>query len=128
MKKSCQYCGGIHEKNYICKSKPKKVSNKSKRIKENDVFRSSYDWKQKREQIKLRDKYLCQACYNHLPGTVKRFNTEHLSVHHIVPLSIDYNLRLDSKNLITLCEIHHEMAESGEISAESLLKIIRPRD
>lgn len=129
MKKACQYCGGIHDKNYICKSKPQneKICYKKMRITKNDIFRSSYDWKQKRDEVKLRDKYLCQACYNNFPGTVNRFNTECLSVHHIIPLSVDYNLRLDSGNLITLCETHHEMAESGDIPAKSLLEIIPPR-
>ena len=68
-----------------------------------------------------RDKYLCRACFAQLPGTLKRLNTSDLSVHHIVPLAVDFEKRLDDDNLITLCHFHHEMAESGEIKAQELI-------
>ena len=45
-------------------------------------------------------------------------------MHHIIPLEEDYNKRLDSDNLITLCRYHHELAEKGEISREELQEII----
>ncbi len=50
--------------------------------------------------------------------------TSGLSVHHIVPLAVDYSMRLDDNNLITLCRSHHELAESGIISAAQLLQLI----
>lgn len=123
MKKSCKYCGGIHDRAYICEKKPQK---KYKEVKEIDNFRGSYDWKIKREYIKKRDKYLCQACLHNLPGTIKRINYDNLSVHHITPLKANYELRLEESNLITLCDLHHELAESGAIPADDLRKIIPP--
>lgn len=75
--------------------------------------------------IMERDKYLCRACLDLLPGTVRRLNNEELSVHHIRPLRTNWEYRLDCGNLITLCRTHHEMAEKGEISAKKLLKIIK---
>ena len=45
-------------------------------------------------------------------------------MHHIISLEEDYNKRLDSDNLITLCRYHHELAEKGEISREELQEII----
>ena len=71
-----------------------------------------------------RDLYLCVACRHKLPGTIRQFNNEDLSVHHIRPLNTNYELRLDDENLITLCRIHHEMAEKCEISADKLLNIV----
>lgn len=53
-----------------------------------------------------------------MPNTLKKFNTEDLSVHHIVPIEEDYSQRLDGSNLITVCGIHHEMCETGIISRD----------
>ena len=119
MKKACPYCGGIHSRGEVCTQKPaeKKASSGA------DVFRSSYEWKEKRGYIMRRDKYLCQACLHGIGGKIRLCNEE-LSVHHIRPLKTNFELRLDEKNLITLCRFHHEKAESGEISAEKLLKIL----
>ena len=119
MKKACPYCGKIHERKYICKKKPER-GNKL------DRFRWSYDWKMKRTEIMKRDLYLCRACFDSLPGTVRRLNNEDLSVHHIRPLKTNWEMRLDNGNLITLCRMHHEMAENWEIPAEKLLKCIPP--
>lgn len=120
MKKACKYCGGIHERNYICDKYPK-----YKRNKQSDIFRGSYEWKLKREDIMKRDKYLCVACLHNLPGTARKLNNKELSVHHIQPLSSNYELRSEDSNLITLCRAHHEAAESGRISAQELKKLIK---
>lgn len=122
MKKACPYCGRIHDRKYHCEKKPGRQSRTQ--CKE-DVFRWSYDWKMKREYIKRRDRYLCLACLNGLAGTVRRLNNEKLSVHHIISVRADWELRLDDNNLITLCRMHHEMAEKGQIPAEMLLKILK---
>ncbi|MDE5620336.1 MAG: HNH endonuclease [Ruminococcus sp.] len=128
MKKACKYCGGVHDRNYVCDRKPHIVGKKyySKQSSKEDIFRSSYDWKKKREYIMKRDKYLCQACRNNFIGTVMRLTSDGLSVHHIIPLKNNYELRLSDKNLITLCSIHHKLAEKGEIPAEALVNIIAP--
>ena len=72
-----------------------------------------------------RDLYLCVACRHKLPGYVRQLNNEELSVHHIKPLKTNYDLRLDDDNLITLCRVHHEMAEKNEINSEDLLKALK---
>lgn len=41
--------------------------------------------------------------------------TEGLSVHHIVPLEEDFELRNDMDNLVTLCSRCHEDAENGRV-------------
>lgn len=128
MKKSCKYCGGVHDRNYVCEKKPQTVGKKyyRKRNSEEDIFRSSYDWKKKREYIMKRDKYLCQACLNNFSGTVSRLTSDGLSVHHIIPLKNNFNLRLSDENLITLCSMHHELAEKGKIPTKVLVGIIVP--
>lgn len=121
MRRACPYCGKIHSRDYQCEKKAEAF--KSRGGKE-DLFRWSYDWKLKREYIMRRDKYLCVACLNGLKGTVRKLNNEDLSVHHIQPLKTNWDLRLDDENLITLCRFHHEMAENGTISAETLKEIL----
>ena len=123
MKKACKYCGKIHDRNEKCDKKPVFT-----RGSKEDLFRNTQAWKDKRESIKKRDRYLCQACLNGLYGTEHKLTTEGLSVHHIRSLKSNYELRLDDDNLITLCSNHHELAEKGAISASELLKIVPPRD
>lgn len=79
-------------------------------------------------EIRARDKYLCQACIRQLPGTVTQYNYMDLSVHHIVPLQEDWDRRFDNKNLVTLCGLHHEMAERGGITREMLFKIAKEQE
>lgn len=121
MKRACKYCGKIHERSFQCDKKAEAFKCRGSR---EDIFRWSYEWKLKREHIMRRDKYLCVACMNNLKGTVRKLNNEDLSVHHIQPLKTNWELRLIDENLITLCRFHHEMAESGTISAETLTKIL----
>lgn len=41
-----------------------------------------------------------------------------------MPINADWDKRLDDDNLITVCSMHHEMAENGEIPYEVLKEII----
>lgn len=117
MLKSCPYCQSIHDSKIKCKIKYKKINHKMT-IK--DKFRSTSAWQKKREEIKERDYYLCRIClYN------KKINRLNLQVHHIVSLEEDYNKRLDSNNLITLCPKCHELAENGCYDKKFLLNLIQ---
>lgn len=120
MKKSCVYCGRIHDSKYDCGMKPKKF--KKRNIK--DAFRSTAMWQRKTVEIKERDGYLCQICLRDLHGTKRRINHEKLSVHHAIPLQEDYEKRLDNDNLLTVCDMHHEMAERGIIPYDEIKEII----
>lgn len=73
----------------------------------------------RKEKIKKRDKYLCQLC---LKDNI--YTYDNLQVHHIIPIEKDYDRRLDSDNLITLCGMHHEQAEKGIISKEELYELL----
>lgn len=114
MRKSCAYCGRVHPKDYICPAKPRKFKNKTVK----DKFRSTITWQKKRNAVAERDLWLCRVCLEqgHLNG-------DSLQVHHITPLSEDYSLRLEDDNLITLCPVHHEQAECGQIPADHLREL-----
>ena len=57
MLRTCNICGGIHQEDKMCKRKyPNKKNSKA------NSFRNTNAWITKREQIKRRDKCLCQVC------------------------------------------------------------------
>lgn len=123
MKRSCIYCGGIHEKNFECEKKPKR----EKKNDEITAFRNTSAWRKAREQIKRRDGNMCRWCLEHSEEIGKRrYNCTNLEVHHIIPIAEDFEKRLEDRNLITLCEQHHEMAERGLLSRTDLIKSIPP--
>ena len=107
MMKSCSRCGKIHAHGHKCYANSKNYYQHDPEIRK---FRNSTAWKHKAQEIKERDKFLCQIC-------LKRniFNFKELSVHHIVPASQSEELRLENSNLITLCEKHHQECEVGKI-------------
>ena len=114
---SCSYCNGLHERGKRCQNKP---TNNSRKKEETYIsrFRSSNSWKKKREEIKARDKFLCQVCL-----LDKKYIFQKLEVHHIDPISEKWNKRLENGNLITLCVHCHKRAELGEIGKRLLFKI-----
>ena len=114
MNKSCRYCGRIHNFNFECPKKPKR-ENRTDSIAR---FRRTQAWRNKSNEIMERDLYLCRVCYEQ----GKLTNTG-LSVHHIVSLASNFDLRLENDNLITLCDEHHKAAEKGNIEAIWLKKL-----
>lgn len=123
MRRSCVYCGRIHDIMYSC-PQSKKRYNKKKKEYDYDNYRNTSEWQKKRKEIKERDIHICQVCVRGLYdyGAVK-YNTKGISVHHIIPLKDDFELRDIDTNLISLCECHHKMADNGEIPASELKKI-----
>ena len=128
--KSCTYCGKIHDKKYICMEKDMAIRKRQKKdsTMEENKFRWSGVWKRKAEEIKQRDKYLCQVCARELYNTTNKYNTHNLEVHHAVGLREDFSARLDNNNLITLCREHHEAAECGAIPLEEIKRIIMEQE
>ena len=116
MLKACSRCGRIHDHNHKCYANSKNYYQHNPEIRK---FRNSRVWKSKAEEIKQRDKYLCQVCMSK-----NIFNYKELETHHIVPLSENWDLRLDNNNLITLCEKCHKEAEVGKIPRTELQKIV----
>ena len=120
IKKSCKYCGKVHEEEYKCNKKPMK----KKKIDDIVRFRNSPKWQKKRKKIKERDNYLCQICIREMYGTKRKYNPNNLQVHHAIAIRSRDDLKLDENNLITVCSMHHEMCDSGEIPYEEVKKII----
>ena len=116
MLKSCSRCGKIHDINHKCYANSKQYYQADPKLRK---FRNSTDWKSKAEEIKVRDKFLCQICLNE-----NIFNYKDLSVHHITPLAEDWSRKLDNTNLITLCDKHHKECESGKISRQEQYTLI----
>ena len=123
MLSSCRYCNRIHDTKLDCGKKPKAVKNT-----EQKKFRSTAAWTQKSIEIKQRDVFLCQICIRKLYDTVTQYNYSNLSVHHAIPIGQDESKRLLNSNLITICDYHHEMAESGRIGLVEILTIIREQE
>lgn len=119
MLKTCSICGTIHDMNIVCKRSTTKKKSKA------NSFRKTNKWTEKSKSIRKRDKYLCKVCLSGKYDTNYKYTYKELEVHHIVPIEEDYSMRLDSNNLITLCRMHHEMAEKGQISREELRSLIR---
>ena len=115
---NCPFCGGKHPLDQKeCPNKWKyKRNNSSEENKKVNRFYSSKAWKDKREEIKSRDIY-CQRCFI-------KFNIityDNLEVHHIEPLTVKWEKRLNSNNLITLCKQCHrqlDMCNNGKLDFE----------
>ncbi len=65
-------------------------------------FYKTKEWERKREVILRRDNYQCKQCSRY--GKVAGANT----VHHIITLQVRPDLKLNNKNLVSLCESCHE--------------------
>lgn len=127
MLKACKYCGKIHDTHFDCGRKPVRIRSRPADTKSR-FFRRSESWTEKSREIRERDRYLCQICMRKLYGTVRQFNYDGLSVHHIVPVGKDYDRRLDNDNLLTVCRMHHEMCERGEIPREEQRRIAEEQE
>ena len=120
MYKTCKHCGVVDE-SHIC---PHRKSRQKNSDRQSDKFRNTKVWQRKREEIKTRDRYLCQICIRNKYNTLSFLNYKTLQVHHITSIQEDYNRRLDNDNLISLCDYHHKMAEEGQIPKEELYEIV----
>ncbi|MFD2663054.1 HNH endonuclease [Paenibacillus thailandensis] len=132
MNKSCVYCGRIHDIKFEC---PFKQKRNRKPIDKDDelslkirAFRSSRAWTLKAVEIQKRDLHMCQVCIRNLYHTINQYTYEGTSVHHIIPLAMDWDKRLSNDNLIVLCNQHHSYAERGLIPASLLRDIVRERE
>lgn len=89
----CTKCKGIHEKGYKCNVVPKHK-------KERDKLIGSYKWQKLRLYIIDRDGCLCQRCLH----KYNKYNSDKLTVHHILSRYTHEHLVYEESNLITLCQ------------------------
>lgn len=114
MLRACPVCGRIHNVSHECKTK------RMPRTSAADRFRNTKEWHDARDAARERDTNMCVVCRSE--GLI---NVDDLSVHHIVPLEEDYELRAELDNLATVCGEHHRKAERGDISRDFLRDLIR---
>ena len=112
VKRYCTVCGKIHE------GKCKRGYISTERNSQADRFRNTQVWKRTAKAILERDFHCCRVCF-----AAGILTNRGLSVHHIVPLTEDYERRLDSDNLITLCSRCHARAEHGAILRKLLFHL-----
>ena len=97
-------CGQQHPIGTECPNKHNyREQHRTEERKKANKFYNTKQWQLKREEIKTLDKGLCQRC-------LIKFNImtyEQLEVHHIEPLLIKWEKRLQNNNLITLCRQCH---------------------
>lgn len=116
----------MHEQGFVCKKKPKnnRDYHSDKRVKS---FRGSASWANARSRALDRDYHLCRMCYDGTYGDYRKSYglNQRLEVHHIVPLSIAFERRAELENLITLCPVHHNMCDRGEVPEGYLIDLAK---
>ena len=124
MLKTCSYCGRVHDSRMDC---PQKIAKRSKYASDTIAshLRNLSHWQKIRDHVRRRDNNVCQLCLRNYPGTIRPYEVEGLSVHHIIKIEQDSDKAFDELNLITLCRIHHEMAEQGKIERALLESIAK---
>ncbi|MFS1519692.1 HNH endonuclease [Bacillus sp. SCS-151] len=90
----CTSCEGKQEERH-------KLYDKYRRDKEADAFYKSKGWERVRLQARSRDKNLCQHCLK-----AKRIKVADM-VDHIIPIKINWKLKLVLSNLQCLCNSCH---------------------
>ena len=106
--KICSRCGRILPVGERCSCQPayRRDYNRFRRDKKIAAFRASAEWRAMRQQIIERDNGTDQYVL-HTTGALR----PGFSVHHIIPLSERWDLRLDEHNLITLSDDTHASLE-----------------
>lgn len=114
MLRSCPVCGRIHDSRIKCRSKQR-----APRESRASRYRNTADWQRTRSEVRALDLNMCVVC-----RSLGDITTDGIGVHHIVPLDEDFDLRNDLDNCITLCSMHHEESERGDISRSALRDLI----
>ena len=121
MLKACPYCHKFHKRDKKCPLRPK-FKKKGTKI---EKFRNTASWQKKRKEIVERDLHMCRLCAIGYDSDVRYESS--IEVHHIVPMSEDFSMRLDNDNLVSLCYRHHAMAEDASIPRSVLRDVIASR-
>lgn len=121
MLKVCSQCGKLHDFNAgPCQAGRFKRDTPAVR------FRNTSQWQRKRNEIRERDKNLCQICLLDEYDTHRIYTYDNIEVNHIVPIKEDFDRALDDRNLISLCSHHHKMADRDLIPRAILFHLTHP--
>ena len=73
---TCSKCGVV-KRGHKC---PFRKSRQKSGDRESDKFRNTLRWQRKREEIKIRDRHLCQLCLRNLYNTLDMVNFKNIDV------------------------------------------------
>lgn len=90
----CETCAGKSNERH-------KLYDSHARDKHSTTFYRSKEWKAVSKVARQRDNNLCVQCLAN--NTIRKANV----VDHIVPIKVDWSLRLSLANLQCLCHAHH---------------------
>ena len=117
MFKACSRCGKIHPANFKCSKGIEYHGGDERKL------RAKYAWAKKSKEIREKSNHLCEVCRDE--GVYTYTNLE---VHHIDKVRENSQGLLDDFNLVTLCTMHHKLADAGKINKEYLRKLARTRE
>ena len=105
-KRPCKHltCTNITDKGYCdehSEFESQKQYDKYSRNKKSKTFYNSREWLKVRKLVLIRDKYLCQHCFK-----LKKIKRAEM-IDHIIPITINWKLRLTINNLQALCNSCH---------------------
>lgn len=78
-------------------------------------FRGSYSWKKKRKEIKKLYNSKCAVCGS----------SDNCQAHHIIPLAVAPQLKLENSNIILLCANCHSLAHNGILNQSNLIQKVK---
>lgn len=104
---TAKYCDVHQAKQLQEKKESNRLYDKYQRDERSARFYKSKEWKRVRQYVLKRDRYLCQHCYKQDRLVAAQM------VHHIVEVKEDWNERLNTDNLVSLCHSCHNKAHGG---------------
>ncbi len=104
-----KYCSICSEKRILEKREHNRKYDQYVRDEKIKEFYHSREWKLFREQILIRDNYLCQECLK------ENIITQAGIVHHIVEVRHDYHKRLIKDNCMSICKNCHNSIHRGNM-------------
>lgn len=108
---NCNSCNAIKDDRH-------KLYDKHKRNKESTSFYKSKEWKRLREEVYISQQGLCQRCLKQKKIVTGSYDKNgrfiRNIVDHIIPILIDWNKRLDKRNLQVLCQKCHNQKTAAD--------------
>lgn len=96
-----RYCDKHSDVEHEQEAERQKHYDMYKRDQKSKKFYDSVEWRTTRTAALVRDNYLCKECLD------EKKITSYDVVDHIVPIKVDWSLRLTLSNLRSLCHGHH---------------------
>lgn len=96
-----RYCDEHVDVGKVNEAERQKHYDKYRRDQKSKSFYDSVEWRKVRQVVLIRDNYLCQDCLDN--NKITPYDV----VDHIIPIRVDWSLRLELTNLRPLCYSCH---------------------